>query len=66
MVAIVIESVVKKFGQTMAVDDVSLRIEKGELYFLLGPSGCGRTTLAIGIAMVFYLRRHRARSGQRR
>ena len=45
MVSITIENVVKIFGQTRAVDDVSLEIEKGELFFLLGSSGCGKTTL---------------------
>ena len=45
MVSITIENVVKIFGQIRAVDDVSLNIEKGELFFLLGSSGCGKTTL---------------------
>ncbi len=34
----------KRFGSTVAVDRVSLSIEKGELVSLLGPSGCGKTT----------------------
>jgi len=45
MVGIVIANVSKRFGQTVAVDGVSLRIERGELFFLLGPSGCGKTTI---------------------
>jgi putrescine transport system ATP-binding protein len=38
-------SLVKRFGATVAVDDVSLEIERGAFFALLGPSGCGKTTL---------------------
>ncbi len=44
MVSIELKNVVKRYGATAAVDGVSLKIEKGELFFLLGPSGCGKTT----------------------
>jgi osmoprotectant transport system ATP-binding protein len=38
------EHVTKKFGQAIAVNDLSLEIGDGEIVMLLGPSGCGKTT----------------------
>jgi putrescine transport system ATP-binding protein len=40
-----VERVTKSFGDFKAVDDVSLKIYKGEIFCLLGASGCGKTTL---------------------
>ncbi len=40
-----IDGVTKKFGDFTAVDDISLNIYRGELFALLGGSGCGKTTL---------------------
>jgi putrescine transport system ATP-binding protein len=40
-----IQQVVKDFDGVKAVNDVSLDIEKGEIFALLGSSGCGKTTL---------------------
>jgi spermidine/putrescine transport system ATP-binding protein len=42
--AIRFEGVTKRFGSTVAVDDLSLSIRRGEFFSLLGPSGCGKTT----------------------
>jgi spermidine/putrescine transport system ATP-binding protein len=42
--SVVLENVTKIFGETRAVDDLSLRVEAGEFISLLGPSGCGKTT----------------------
>ncbi len=39
------ENIRKSFGDFRAVDDVTLSIEKGQVFSLLGPSGCGKTTL---------------------
>ncbi len=36
--------VTKRFGDIVAVDDVSLSVERGAFYTFLGPSGCGKTT----------------------
>ena len=42
--AIGFEGVTKRFGSTVAVDDLTLSVRRGEFFSLLGPSGCGKTT----------------------
>ena len=42
---ICIDNVTKRFGNFVAVNNVSLKVFKGEIFCLLGGSGCGKTTL---------------------
>jgi spermidine/putrescine transport system ATP-binding protein len=39
-----LDNVTKRFDDVVAVDDISLEIERGSFFALLGPSGCGKTT----------------------
>lgn len=50
MASLELRNVTRRFGDFVAVDDVSLTIESGEFFTLLGPSGCGKTTILRMIA----------------
>ena len=39
-----LERVTKRFHDVVAVDDLTLSVERGEFFSMLGPSGCGKTT----------------------
>ena len=43
--AVDVDGVVKRFGRQTALDGVTLRVRRGEVYGLLGPNGAGKTTL---------------------
>ena len=45
-----LKGITKRFGDLVAVDNVSLNVEAGSFFSLLGPSGCGKTTLLRSIA----------------
>ena len=42
--AVALSGVTKRFGDVVAVDDITLEIGENRFYALLGPSGCGKTT----------------------
>ena len=50
MIELHLKNVSKLFGETRAVDSITLDVKKGELFFFLGPSGCGKTTCLRTIA----------------
>jgi len=42
--AVVVRNLVKRYGNTTAVDDISFEVHRGEIFALLGPNGAGKTT----------------------
>lgn len=43
--AVELDNIVKKYGKIVAVDGVSIEVEKNTFFSILGPSGCGKTTI---------------------
>ena len=54
MAAIEVEHVTKTFGDTAAVDDVSLTVPEGAVYGFIGPNGSGKTTTMRMIVNIIY------------
>jgi iron(III) transport system ATP-binding protein len=50
MAELVVEGLVKTFGEVRAVDDVGFTVKDGEFLTLLGPSGCGKSTTLAAVA----------------
>lgn len=42
---IIVKNVTKKFGQKVALEEISFEVKKGEIFGFLGPSGSGKTTM---------------------
>ena len=50
MNAIEVTNLVKRYGDRIAVDDVSFTVEEGKIFAILGPNGAGKTTTVESIS----------------
>jgi osmoprotectant transport system ATP-binding protein len=62
---IVLQGLVKRYANALALDGVSLEVARGECVFLVGPSGCGKTTLLKTVNRLVELDAGSARVGGR-
>jgi ABC-type sugar transport systems, ATPase components len=60
-----LEHFTKRFGGFVAVADMNLAVEEGEMLALLGPSGCGKTTTLFAISGILKVDGGRIRIGER-
>lgn len=52
---VIVQNLLKRYGELCAVDDLSFTVEKGEIFGLLGPNGAGKsTTLSIITALISF------------
>ncbi len=52
--SLILENVVKRFGDVLAVDDVSFRVNAGTICGMIGPNGAGKTTTIRMIMSIIY------------
>ncbi|MBK8977527.1 MAG: ATP-binding cassette domain-containing protein [Planctomycetes bacterium] len=52
--ALVLDGLTKRFGDFVAVDDLSLRVPRGSIYGFIGPNGAGKTTTIRMVMSIFY------------
>lgn len=60
-----IDSLTKKFGDVIGVENLTLHIKDGEFVAFLGPSGCGKTTTLLTLAGIYKPTEGIIRFGQR-